>query len=458
MYLPPYIRDIHGTVFSPSPIERELFYRDDLHIWYIYDGTAWVSLLTGMIIHGNAWHAPAFATEAAFLAHVATTGAGIHGSSVAAAINTLVHRDGAGRAKIVDPAVAADIDNLGARNAAIAAIVLDDLFDVVDTAAIEGDMLYFDQLSGTWMVVGAANLANILAGLTILSDLADVAVVAPADDDILCYDILTGEWGPRQLVDADIPAAIARDAEVAAAIAVHALLANAHHAEDHHARHEPGGGDPMAVDAVPATGSLRTLGAGAQQAMPGDFAPPAGPHAPSHEPGGGDAMAVDQAAGTGSLRTLGGGAVQAAAGNHTHTLNDDTSGSAVGGTATGSSGTYYRYTQYLSSLQTATIATTTPNFQAGSLAFGVGSFHGRGGPEVVLQLIMGGVQVAQSGGLSAAEDRVLVVKGFRALSGSQACYIRLKNTHTSLQRYFNNFAYVANVRKAGAIGVGSVKI
>lgn len=37
----------------------------------------------------------------------------------------------------------------------------------------------------------------------------------------------------------------------------------------HAATHQPGGSDPMAVDAVAATGSLRTLGAGAQQAAAG---------------------------------------------------------------------------------------------------------------------------------------------------------------------------------------------
>lgn len=41
-------------------------------------------------------------------------------------------------------------------------------------------------------------------------------------------------------------------------------------------------------------------------------------HAAAHAPGGGDAMAVDAVAGTGSLRTLGTGAQQAAAGNHSH--------------------------------------------------------------------------------------------------------------------------------------------
>lgn len=41
-------------------------------------------------------------------------------------------------------------------------------------------------------------------------------------------------------------------------------------------------------------------------------------HATAHESGGGDAMAVDAVAATGSLRTLGTGATQAAVGTHTH--------------------------------------------------------------------------------------------------------------------------------------------
>jgi hypothetical protein len=88
----------------------------------------------------------------------------------------------------------------------------------------------------------------------------------------------------------------------------------------HHARHEPGGSDPMAVDAAAGVGSLRTLGTGSAQAAPGndsrlsDARAPTGHHV-SHEPGGSDAMAVDAAAATGSLRTLGTGAQQAAAGS-----------------------------------------------------------------------------------------------------------------------------------------------
>lgn len=38
----------------------------------------------------------------------------------------------------------------------------------------------------------------------------------------------------------------------------------------HHIRHEPGGGDAMAVDAATTVGSLRTLGYGATQAVPGN--------------------------------------------------------------------------------------------------------------------------------------------------------------------------------------------
>lgn len=51
----------------------------------------------------------------------------------------------------------------------------------------------------------------------------------------------------------------------------------------HHASHEPSGSDPMAVDAVTGTGSLRTLGTGAQQAA-------AGSHAAQHRVGGADPL------------------------------------------------------------------------------------------------------------------------------------------------------------------------
>ena len=73
---------VHGTSFPSSPIERQLFYRDDEHKWYIYSGSAWVWLGGGggggMAVHGNEYHDPDFATEAALASH-ATAATGIHG-------------------------------------------------------------------------------------------------------------------------------------------------------------------------------------------------------------------------------------------------------------------------------------------------------------------------------------------------------------------------------------------
>lgn len=88
----------------------------------------------------------------------------------------------------------------------------------------------------------------------------------------------------------------------------------------HASSHNAGGADGLAIDAAAATGSLRTLGTGAQQAVAGndarlsDARTPTS-HASTHDAGGADALAIDAAAGTGSLRTLGTGAQQACAGN-----------------------------------------------------------------------------------------------------------------------------------------------
>jgi hypothetical protein len=67
----------------------------------------------------------------------------------------------------------------------------------------------------------------------------------------------------------------------------------------HHTSHEPGGSDPMAVDAAAATGSLRTLGTGAAQAAAGndsrlsDARTPTA-HATTHKSGGSDAIRLDE--------------------------------------------------------------------------------------------------------------------------------------------------------------------
>ena len=91
---------INGAAFPGAPVERQLFYRNDLHEWYIYDGTAWVNL------QGDA-------------AHAAEEAAPVHGSTALATADKLVHRDAQGRARVVDPDVDADIDTRGARNTAI---------------------------------------------------------------------------------------------------------------------------------------------------------------------------------------------------------------------------------------------------------------------------------------------------------------------------------------------------
>ena len=48
------------------------------------------------------------------------------------------------------------------------------------------------------------------------------------------------------------------------------VTTDAHHPQGHNNDHEPGGGDAMAVDAAIGTGSLRTIGGGAQQSAPGN--------------------------------------------------------------------------------------------------------------------------------------------------------------------------------------------
>jgi hypothetical protein len=193
MLLPPYVEMIHGTAFPANPVERQLFYRDDLHAWFQWNGAGWVNLHNpAIIIHDIAgpWHTsgatpgqilqadinglPIDATNtdaqlalAVLLAHARqhlitdpldhTSGAtpgrilqadpnglpidatntdaqvagavihvgiqavGVHGSTVLATPNRLVHRDAAGRSQIANPAANPDIDNMGSRNVAIAA-------------------------------------------------------------------------------------------------------------------------------------------------------------------------------------------------------------------------------------------------------------------------------------------------------------------------------------------------
>ena len=161
-----------------------------------------------------------------------------------------------------------------------------DIGDVNVPAPVDGYFVYWDAAAGRWQC------QHVVTTVDHLNDIGDVNVPAPADQYFLYWDNAAGRWQCRALIDADIPATIARDAEVVFDIATHTALPNAHHAQDHAASHEPGGGDAMAVDAIAATGSLRTLGVGAQQAMQGNATPTPAAHAASHENGGGDEVSV----------------------------------------------------------------------------------------------------------------------------------------------------------------------
>ena len=93
----------------------------------------------------------------------------------------------------------------------------------------------WDDTNKVWvkLQVDANGLVKVDMSAINLNDLGDVSVAAPADDDLFYYDDATGLWKSRKLEDADIPAAIARDAEVTADIATHAALPDVHHAKQH---------------------------------------------------------------------------------------------------------------------------------------------------------------------------------------------------------------------------------
>ena len=47
---------MHGTTFPASPVERQLYYRDDTHKWYIYNGTAWTETTVTTVAAHKATH------------------------------------------------------------------------------------------------------------------------------------------------------------------------------------------------------------------------------------------------------------------------------------------------------------------------------------------------------------------------------------------------------------------
>ena len=140
--------------------------------------------------------------------------------------------------------------------------------------------------------VPPADASSVSAGSAAALVVWDITAPATSKDDIDDYMTVSG-WSFVETDPSTTPQE-ASDAEIEAATP-----------EDHASSHEPGGGDALAVDAIAGTGSLRTLGTGAQQACAGndsrlsdDRDPTA--HVTDHHSGGSDALVHDSIAGSGT--------------------------------------------------------------------------------------------------------------------------------------------------------------
>lgn len=165
-----------------------------------------------------------------------------------------------------------------------------------------GDAETLDGIDSTGFELAGASAAAVAAHVALgdphtqylTAAEGDAAFLTPAEGAaLITAHEAAGNPHPVYLTDAEGDALFLTPAEADAAFS--ALL--------HAAQHQNGGGDEISV------AGLSGLLADAQTPVA---------HATSHQPGGSDAMAVDAVAATGSLRTLGTGAQQAAPGNHTH--------------------------------------------------------------------------------------------------------------------------------------------
>ena len=86
----------------------------------------------------------------------------------------------------------------------------------------------FDGTNWVPLAVDDNGFVKLDLGAVNLGDLGDVSVAAPGDDEFLYWNDAAGEWQVRTLDDGDIPAGIARDAEVADAVSDHADLTDTH--------------------------------------------------------------------------------------------------------------------------------------------------------------------------------------------------------------------------------------
>ena len=191
----------------------------------------------------------------------------------------------------------------------------------------------------------------------------------------------------------------------------------------------PGAGK-TALYAVSGRPHYRAGAAGADT----DLAATTDTHATRHEPSGADVMAVDAVAGTGSLRTLGTGAQQAAVGSHGHSFADlaaalDDTDSTTGGGGSDSAGALLD--QIATSATKDTDLTHAPTTDVALVATATFVLQGHSAPAgFTVSLWIDGTQVATSSGTAgtgAALTRHLKGMSEKA-SGSYTIRARIVNT------------------------------
>ena len=153
----------------------------------------------------------------------------------------------------------------------------------------------FTAVTKLWMRTTSADGQDVYWGLMVVSP-GSVILVQDKDDHTKYVRFTTTALPIDKGLYAEIAVAW-KENSVAPLVTAQAVLmqSTAVTTRIHHTTHEPGGSDPIAVDAAAAVGSLRTLGTGATQAAPGNDArlsnartPTA--HKTTHEPGGSDAL------------------------------------------------------------------------------------------------------------------------------------------------------------------------
>lgn len=161
---------------------------------------------------------------------------------------------------------------------------------------------------------------------------------------------------------------------------------------------------------------------------------------------------------TPSMRTLGTGAQQAAAGDHTHTLAEDITGSAQSAILLEAAAAGYAIAVSVAAGSETDLATKTQSYGTASIAVAVGYANGEGAhaDHIKLYLYMDDSLVASSAFIPAIAENTIVV-GTRALSGSKICKVAAHNSDIS-ECWLWVTSYGSTSPIGAGIGIGSVKI